>query len=278
VSRTVAASGRFEDVGPGLLGLRTPRSAITVDPGDGGRLTSLVIDGHEILGGSTPVPGRPAGIFQGSFVMAPFVGRTAHGRFDFDGTTWSVPVNFGDHAMHGFVFDRPWRVDGDELVVDLDERWPFGGRVSQRFDLGPDELTVTVVVSNDERAMPAIAGFHPWFAERLPDGTEAHFDFDPGTRYVCDDSGIPLTTIPGGGDRPWDDSFTNVARPPTIRWGDRVGVRIETTGSHWIVCETMPDAFCIEPLSGPVNGLASGHYTLVEPGSPLTHTMTLRWN
>jgi galactose mutarotase-like enzyme len=52
---------------------------------------------------------------------------------------------------------------------------------------------------------------------------------------------------------------------------------METTGSHWIVCETMPDAFCIEPLSGPVNGLASGHYALVEPGYPLRHSMTLRW-
>ncbi|MCW2877485.1 MAG: Aldose 1-epimerase [Sphaerisporangium sp.] len=270
-------SSRFEDLGSGLLGMRTSRSSIRIDPGDGGRLISLLVDGHEILGSSSPVAGRPPGIFYGSFVMAPFVGRTADGRFDFDGTTWSMPLNFGEHAMHGFVFDRPWRIENNQLVIDLDERWPFGGRVSQRFELGPDELTVSVTVSNDRRSMPAIAGFHPWFRERLLDGTEAGFDFRPGTRYVCDDSGIPLTVIPGGGDRPWDDSFTNVTRPPTISWGDQVNLRIETNGSHWIVCETMPDAFCIEPLSGPVNGLASGHYSLVEPGSPLRHSMTLRW-
>jgi aldose 1-epimerase len=268
---------RFADLGSGLLGLSTSRSSIQIDPADGGRLVSLVVDGHEILGSSTPVPGSPVGMFQGSFVMAPFVGRTAHGRFDFDGTTWSVPVNVGEHAMHGFVFDRPWRVEDDLLVIDIDDRWPFGGRVTQRFELGVDQLTVTVEVSNDKRSMPAIVGFHPWFREQLPDGTQACFDFRPGTRYVCDESGIPLTVIPGGGDRPWDDSFTNVTSPPTIIWSDRVQLRIETTGSHWIVCETMPDAFCIEPLSGPVNGLASGGCAVVEPECPLRLSMTLRW-
>ncbi|GII64251.1 aldose 1-epimerase [Sphaerisporangium krabiense] len=273
----MSAAGRFEDLGAGIVGLRTPRSSIAIDPGDGGRLVSLRVHGHEILGSTAPVPGRPADIFHGSFVMAPFVGRTAHGRFSFDGVDHAVPVNFGAHAIHGFVFDRPWRVEDDLLVIDLDERWPFGGRVSQRFDLGPDHLTVTVTVANDRRAMPALAGFHPWFRRRLADGTEADLDFRPGTRYVCDDSGIPVGTAPGGGDRPWDDSFTGVARPPAIRWGDRLELRVETTGTHWIVCETMPDAFCVEPLSGPVNGLATGRYTRVEPGDPLRLSMTLRW-
>jgi hypothetical protein len=64
--------------------------------------------------------------------------------------------------------------------------------------------------------LPAIVGFHPWVRERLADGTKARFDFRPGTRYVCDDFGIPLTSIPGGGDRPQDDSFTNITRPPTV--------------------------------------------------------------
>jgi aldose 1-epimerase len=109
-----------------------------------------------------------------------------------------VPVNFDEHAMHGFVFDRPWRVEGGLLVIDIDDRWPFGGRVSQHFELGLNQLTVSVVVSNATRSMPAIVGFHPWFRDRLPDGTEARFDFHPGTRYLCDDSGIPLKTIPGG--------------------------------------------------------------------------------
>jgi aldose 1-epimerase len=191
--------------------------------------------------------------------------------------TWCGPVNVGGQALHGFVFDRPWRVEGDRLVIDIDERWPLGGRVTECFDLRPMELTVSVVVSNDRRCMPAIVGFHPWFRRQLADGSGVDVDFRPGTRYVCDDSGIPFATVPGGGERPWDDSFTDVTRAPAIHWADRAGLRMWTSGSYWIVCETMPDAVCIEPLSGPVNGLARGRFARVEPGSALRHSMTLRW-
>jgi aldose 1-epimerase len=125
--------------------------------------------------------------------------------------------------------------------------------------------------------MPAIAGFHPWFRNALESGEDAEYEFEPGTRYLLDDEGIPVGTIPGGGERPWDDAFTDVAAPPRITWGERLAVEISSVGSHWIVCETMPGAFCIEPLSGPINGLATGEYTTVEPGSPLVHDLTLRW-
>ncbi len=271
------AAGRFERLAGGALTKAAGRSSIVVDPADGARLTSLRVEGTEVLGGTTPAPGLPAGIFSGSFLMAPFVGRADRGRFDFAGSSWSVPTNAGPHALHGLVFDRSWRVDGDELVVDLDGRWPFGGTVRQRFELGSGELTVTATISNEERSMPAVLGFHPWFTERLADGSPASFDFEPGTRFVCDGSGIPVGGVPGGGDRPWDDSFTDVRTPPVVRWRGGPQIRIETTGSHWIVCETMPDAFCIEPLSGPVNGLAAGGSAVVGPGRPLTLAMTLSW-
>jgi aldose 1-epimerase len=266
------------DLGGGIVGMRTERASMRIDPADGGRLVSLVIDGAEIIGAcSAPPAEMPPGFFSGSFVMAPFVSRTAYGRFDFDGAEWVIPPRVGPHAMHGLVFDRAWTVEEDALHIDFDERWPFGGRVTQRFELGNDHLTITVLVSNDERSMPAIAGFHPWFRSALESGEDAEYEFEPGTRYLLDDEGIPTGTIPGGGDRPWDAAFTDVATPPRIAWGDRLAVEISSAGSHWIVCETMPGAFCIEPLSGPINGLATGDYTTVEPGSPLVHDLTLRW-
>jgi aldose 1-epimerase len=267
----------FTERTDGILEQSTARSSIAVDPADGGRLVSLRIDGMEVLGASVPAPGAPPQIFSGSFVMAPFVGRTAHGRFDFEGESYTLPTNFGAHAMHGFVFDRAWRREGDELVIDFDDRWPFGGQVRQRFELGENGLTVTATVSNDERRMPVIAGFHPWFAETLADGRSASYEFVPGTRYLCDESGIPISTVPGGGDRPWDDSFTDVASDPVVWWAGGPSLTLGRTGTHWIVCETMPNAFCVEPLSGPVNGLATGDFTVVGPGSPLTHSLAITW-
>ena len=260
-----------------LLEQSTGASAIVVDPHDGGRLVSLRIGGVEVLGGTAPVPGRPQQIFHGSFVMAPFVGRTAHGRFSFEGQDYRMPTNFGPHAMHGFGFDRPWRRDGEELALDLDERWPLGGSVHQRFELTETRLVVTATLRNEQRRMPGILGFHPWFASTLADGSTASYDFEPGIRYLCDDEGIPVSTIPGGGDRPWDDSFAEVAADPVVRWQNGLEITIARTGSHWIVCETMPDAFCVEPLSGPVNGLATGEAATVSPGHPLVHSLDLRW-
>jgi aldose 1-epimerase len=260
----------------GVLAKRVGRAAILIDPARGGRLFSLTVDGVELLGGSTPPPDAPPEIFRGSFVMAPFVGRTAFGEFDFDGTTWKLPTNFGPHAMHCFVFDRPWRVDAEGLVVDFDERWPFGGYVRQRFELTDNSLTITAEVCNDERDMPAIVGFHPWF--RTDDDRAASFTFDPGAHYVCNDQGIPIAVEAGGGQRPWDDSFTEATENPTITWAGGPHLAIESECTHWIVCETMPNAFCIEPLSGPVNGLATGDYTTVGPGRPLVLSMKLQWN
>ena len=240
-------------------------------------MTSLVIDGFEILGGSQPAPGAPVEWFHGSWIMAPFAGRTARGSFGFEGKIWSLPTNFAPDAMHGLVYDRPWRIDGDSLVVDLDERWPFGGSVRQYFELEPDHLTVTVVVANETRAMPAIVGFHPWFRDTLANSAVAHLDFKPDSYYQCDETNIPIGIVPGGGTRPWDDSFTNVNMTPSITWGETLRIEMSTSGDHWIVCETFPGAFCLEPLSGPVNGLATGHAGLVTPETPVTHSMTIRW-
>lgn len=261
-----------------LLTLSTTRSSITVDPADGGRLTSLVIDGIEVLGASIPPPGAPSEIFSGSFLMAPWVGRTAFGRFSFDGEDHELPVNFGVHAMHGLAFDRAWTRDGDDIVFDFDDRWPFGGRLRQIFTLTESSLTVTAIATNDERRMPVILGFHPWFREVLVDGATAVYDFTPGTKYLCDADGIPVGTVTGGGPRPWDDSFTDLTADPVIRWSNGLELTLARTGSHWILCETMPNAFCIEPLSGPVNGLATGEAAVAAPGDPVRFDMTISWS
>lgn len=79
------------------------------------------------------------------------------------------------------------------------------------------------------------------------------------------------------GTRPWDDSSARLRAVPVIHRGERIVLTIDSDGSHWILCETMPGAFCIEPLSGPVNALATGEPAVVDPQTPLRHAMTLRW-
>jgi aldose 1-epimerase len=257
--------------------LTTARAAIEVDPADGGRLASLRVDGRELLGASTPPPGMPPAIFSGSFVMAPWAGRLAGGRFSFDGRRYEVPMNVDGAAIHGLAFDRSWERDGDDLVLELDARWPFGGTVRQSFDLRDDGLTVTATIANDARRMPAILGFHPWFA-REAGGDPLEYRVQPGARYRTDAAGIPTGELDhSGGGRPWDDSFSGILRAPVLRWGD-LEVTIGVTSWNWIVCETMPGGVCIEPLSGPVGGLATGDFAVVEPGRPHTLKLQLTWS
>ncbi|MER7209014.1 hypothetical protein ABT340_18285 [Streptosporangium sp. NPDC000239] len=268
-----------------MIELTAGAAAVRVDPEDGGRLTSLRVGDAELLGAGGAGPAGLDRIMYGSFLMAPFVGRLEGARFTFAGREWTVPANLAPHALHGLVFDRPWTVDGTATLgaavgaaigIELDGRWPFGGAVRQEFELTPDALTVRATVTNERRAMPAIVGFHPWFARRIDGGPELAYRFEPGLRYVCDEDGIPRHLSASTGPRPWDDSFTAVASPPVLRW-PTFDLTVASAAGHWIVCETKADAVCVEPLSGPVNGLNTDHYQIVEPGAPLRFSMTLHW-
>ncbi len=91
----------------------------------GGRATRLAIGDLDVL--AQP---DPHSLYHwGSFVMAPWAGRIREGRFSFDGRRYRLPINFGSHAIHGTVADRPWRYvehTRDTAVIDcrLDDRWP----------------------------------------------------------------------------------------------------------------------------------------------------------
>src|SRR5512141_1347558 len=135
-------------------------------PDDGGRLGSLIVAGRELL-----VTAHPEGpIFWGNYPMAPWAGRVDRGRFRFDGVDHQLPLGMPPHAIHGVVYDRPWDVTGDtELAIDLDDRWPFRGRVTERFALDADGLEVALTLDAGE-PMPATVGWHPWFRRVLEVG------------------------------------------------------------------------------------------------------------
>ena len=140
---------------------------MNVDPLDGGRITSLAVDGVELLGGvGTGV------IEHGSFVMVPWAGRIRDGVLRVDGVEHHLPTDrTHPHAGHGLVMDRPWDVvaeAGSSLSIrcDLDSRWPFPGHVVQEFRLSADRLEQRIEVhASDGAAFPATVGWHPWFRQ-----------------------------------------------------------------------------------------------------------------
>jgi aldose 1-epimerase len=88
--------------------LRAGRASLVVDPADGGRWTSLVVDGLELLSG-TCVPGVAARFSSGCFAMAPWAGRLHEGRLRWQGRTAELPRDAPPHAIHGTVVGQATR-------------------------------------------------------------------------------------------------------------------------------------------------------------------------
>ena len=258
--------------GEAVLDLRAGDVRVIVRPEQGGRLGSVTIGGRELL-----VTGHPIGVVRwGSYPMAPWAGRIRGGRFSFNGVTHQLPLAAPPHALHGVVLDRPWQVVGpDTISIEMDERWPYRGRVSQRFSVTEDGLDVAMTLEADE-PQPAVIGWHPWFRRALePGGAPVTLALDAAEMLVRDAQGMPSgerTTPPDG---PWDDCFTGLRSDPVLAWP---GLRLTLSSTCvWWVVYTEPDyAVCVEPQSGPPDA-ANSTPEVVEPGAPLTHTMRWRW-
>ena len=255
-------------------------ASLDVDPDDGGRWTSLQVDGLELLSGA-PVDGVPAAVTSGCFPMAPFAGRLREGRLDFRGRTWQLPVDAPPHAIHGTVVAQRWSLDHAdattaELSVALAQPWPFAGTVRQRLVLREDGLDATLSLSADED-MPVTLGYHPWFARRLDRGEELQLDVRPHRQYLRDGSGLPTGELraPRGG--PWDDCFVGTEQPPRLRWPGALSLELTSGSDHWVVFDERPDVACVEPQTGPPDAVHLGEEDVVPAGGSLALDVQVRW-
>lgn len=262
-------------------------AALTVDLASGGRIASLTIDGREVLVATGWGP-----FAWGSFPMVPFAGRLRDGAFSFRDRRHALPLNDPPNAIHGLLAEQEWSpAPGDgptAIACELGPPWPFRGRAVQSFALAGDHLTVDMTLEAAE-PQPAVIGWHPWFRRRLgpttspatdPDpGVEqggAVVEIEPGRMYRRGPDGLPTGELVAPGEHPWDDCVIDLARPPVVRWPGALAIEISGTASHWVVYEESPDGVCVEPQTGPPDGL-NVEQRVVEPGAPLHLAMTWRW-
>ncbi len=256
-----------------MIGLAAGAARATLDPDDGGRVTSLVVDEAELL-----VPRAPDGNASsyGCFPMVPWAGRIRDGRFTWQGVTHQLPVNLPPHAIHGTGFTRPWNVvAADErstrMEVDLGPDWPFAGHAVHALGLTPDGLDLRLEVHAAGEPFPAWCGWHPWW--RRP----VELSFHPGAMYRRDATGIPtgeLVAVPPG---PWDDCFTRGADPPVLRWPSGLSVAVESSADYFVVYDQLDHAVCVEPQTAPPDAVNLGLATVIEPGRPLVARAAFRW-
>jgi aldose 1-epimerase len=245
---------------------------VVLAPGNGGRVRSLRIGGTELL--------RQGERF-GCFPMAPWCGRIRDGRFRNGGTVQQMPLNAPPHAIHGTVRDGVWRVARAEpaeavLTYDLVAPWPYAGRVTQLAALTEDALTLTMSVETYDDSFPAQIGWHPWFHRSLG-GEDVRIGFDPAWQEERGEDHLPTGNRVDPEPGPWDDCFGMPGGVDvTLTWPGQLELKV-TSREEWVVVyDEQPEAVCVEPQTGPPNGLNTLP-RLVTPIEPLEATTTWTW-
>jgi len=241
-----------------------------VSPNEGGRLSSIIAFGQELL-----ITKNDETNLQkwGCYPMAPWAGRVRNGVFSHQSKQHQLEINMHPHAIHGTVLDRPWKLIHSDstsvaMKIDLGANWGFVGEATQTISLIDDVIEFRLMVETDDASMPAQVGWHPWFAR--PCTLEAKFMH----MYLRDEFGIPTgeKIAPPAG--PYDDCFSGSLTTPTLNFANKVQLEIQTDCSHWVVYDEPQHAICVEPQSGPPDGF-NIEPLVITPEIPLTRFMRL---
>lgn len=116
------------------------------------------------------------GLQASSFLMVPYSNRIEDGRFVFDGKEYRLQ-NGGNHAIHGDVRQRPWKIeeaDDKSLrcrfvpALQPDLNWPWAFEALAEFFLEDGAFVSKLALWNrDSTPMPAGFGWHPYFMRHL---------------------------------------------------------------------------------------------------------------
>jgi aldose 1-epimerase len=261
-----------------LVELRAGTSRVALDPRRGGRLSSWTIDGVELLVG--PPDDADASIHWGCFLMAPWPGRLAGGRFEWRGREVRVPRTHGRHAIHGLTWNQPWQVEGASpesatLAIELPrDEWPMGGLVRERAVVTPNGLRLEASFEAGTEPTPAALGWHPWFLRRgdLRLRVDAA-EYQQTSGMIPTGAVVPVggkTDLRAGprlGRRRLDLAYLRARSPAVITWPDlELTVAFDPAPAPLVVY-TPPGSFCVEPLTAPPNALADLDGTTSSPGA-----------
>lgn len=223
--------------------------------------------------------GRPSG--SGIPLLFPFPGRIAQGEFTWEGRKYKLPEGDGrGNAIHGFAYNRPWRVlehTGPRVVgefqpsrdaAEVAPLWPADYRLRCTYTLRGRTLRADVCFEClGPGPLPWGFGAHPYFRvpsqgetrvslpvteewllrELLPTGerrpvTDAETWVCPGLQFSTMQFDNVFTGLSGR-----DDMFLSSVRPAAgggveLRWGAPFRELVVYTPGH-------REAVCVEPYT-----------------------------
>jgi len=216
----VAAADSEKPIDP--VEVQSDRFRVAVTPARGGSILAMAVKKNGEWIDVTPDARLPETQMRAaSWLMLPYSNRIRDGKFVFEGRE-HVLANAKNHAIHGDVRNRPWKVVeqtpkrlvlefDSAIVTDFNWPWPILARVEIEAD--GDRLVQRLKLENrGDTTMPAGFGWHPYFRRWLSrDGEPVELQFKV-TRVHPDGSpdGLPSGNADGLPDGP------SVPLPPEL--------------------------------------------------------------
>ncbi len=224
----------------------------------------------------------------GNPLMFPFAGRIAKGKFHWDGENYELPEGDGrGNALHGFVFNRPWRLTHDAVesvtgefqlsrdAKDVVRFWPSDFSISATYSVGARSLDCGIKFTNTGNSpLPCCFGWHPYFRLPLSDSgstgkttltlpasrTLPLVDMIPTGKIVANGKGMTLVDGFELGEHTFDEPF--VLDSPS---GSEHVVTLRDNSSGRVLKQSFDasmkyavvytpghrEAICVEPQTGP---------------------------
>lgn len=260
-----------------MLGIRHADTRMEIDVDHGGRAVSWWIGEHQILGAKSAHP-----IDHGMYPMVPWAGRIRGNELRRDGASYGFSENLAPWAIHGLVLNEPFTVleHGEShlrLERNLGRAWPSGGSVLCEWSLDESGLHTSIEIHASEADFPAVAGWHPWFL-RSVSGSAGRW-----STHCTDILERGADALPTGrrsklnpSSGPFDDALTG-GTCSRIEWAGVLSLDIENSHPWFVVYDAPEEFICIEPQTGPPDGLSGDHapVALVTPDEPLV--MRTQW-
>ncbi len=268
----------------GSVLLRAGAVSLTLAPDAGGRASSLVVDGMELLAQDTPTA-----VGWGWYPMAPWPGRLRDNAISWAGRQHPMPLSHESWAIHGTVYDVGWDVEDADpgsagaplayavLGVELVAPWPWPGRVRQTWRLTPTALETVLEVSTHAEEFPAEVGWHPWFRKLLDRGEAAVLELDSTQMYLRGADFLPTGEVVPRPAGPYDDTFALPSGEVALCWPGALRLTCTTDCGYVVVYDERPRGICVEPQTAPPDGIniAPG---VAAPGHPRVARATWTWS
>lgn len=250
-----------------MITLSVADTDLTLDPEHGGRAVSWRVRGHELLHheGDDPVE-------HGMYPMAPWAGRIRGNRVDGPDGPHLLPETHAGWALHGTVLDRAVdvvrredRPEHQEVVLETSHHpeWPWPLTVRVSWLLEPGRLTTDIELESPEDGAPYVVGWHPWFRREVA-GVRGRWSLDAPRLLRRGDDALPVELTDEAGTGPFDDAFWVPSGRGAIQWPGWLAVDVATDGSWFVVYDQRPGGICLEPQSGPPDGLTDQPWHVAE--------------